>query len=47
MNSFNWFAELQVLAARHSRFGITADLANLTIAEAYALLAWLRRLAGE
>lgn len=47
MNSFDWHAELQALAARCSYLGITADLAGLTIAEAYALLTWLRRVAGE
>ena len=48
MNSpSNWYTDLEALAIRFAHLGVTADLSALTIAEAYALLCWLRRLAGE
>ena len=46
MNSFDLHLELQTLANRFAHLGVTTDLACLTSAEAYALLLWLRRLAG-
>jgi len=37
-----WWAELERLALKYSQLGVTADLALLTYADAYALLSWLR-----
>jgi hypothetical protein len=47
VNFFNWLTKLDSLATRYAHFGLTADLAALTLVEAYALLALLRRIAGE
>jgi hypothetical protein len=41
------FAELYRLAIRHGELGITADLASLSLLDAYLLLSWLRRITGE
>ena len=40
-----WIDELQALAARFSARGITPDIAGLTLAEAWGLLTFLRRIA--
>lgn len=47
MNSFDWQKELQTLAIRYAHLGVSADPAGLTTAESYALLVWLRRIAGS
>ena len=47
MNHFDWKLELQSLAVRFANLGVSADLASLTSAEAYALLTWLRRMSGN
>ena len=41
-----WLDELQSLAARFSAYGIGPDLAGLTLAQAWGLFLFLRRLAG-
>ena len=46
MNAPAWLEDLQALAARFAGLGIDADLAALTLAEAWGLLVFLRRLAG-
>jgi hypothetical protein len=45
MSTGAWLAELHALAARFSAQGITPDLTALTLAEAWGLFAFLRRLA--
>ena len=40
-----WIDELQALAARFSALGITPDIAGLTLAEAWGLFVFLRRIA--
>ena len=40
-----WFDELQAMAARFSALGITPDIAGLTLAEAWGLFVFLRRIA--
>lgn len=40
-----WFDELQALAARYSAWGIGPDIAGLTLAEAWGLFVFLRRIA--
>ena len=42
----DWLDELQSLALRFSAYGIGPDLAGLTIAQAWGLLLFLRRIAG-
>ena len=41
-----WFDELQALAVRFSGYGVGPDLAQLTLAHAWGLLMFLRRLAA-
>ena len=41
-----WLTELHQLAVRHGAYGITPDLAALTLAEAWGLCVFLRRLAA-
>lgn len=40
-----WLNELETLSVRFSHLGISADLASLTLAEAWAVLQYLRRIA--
>lgn len=42
----DWPEQLQALAARFAGLGITPDLAALTLAEAWGLFVFLRRVAG-
>ena len=42
-----WLVELQSLAVRFSDYGIGPNLTGLTLAQAWGLLMFLRRLAGE
>ena len=41
-----WFEELQWLAARFGGYGIGPDLAGLTLAHAWGVFVFLRRMAG-
>jgi hypothetical protein len=45
MSAAAWLEDLQELAARFARYGIGPDLAALTLAEAWGLFVFLRRLA--
>ena len=45
MSAPAWLAGLRVLAARYGALGITPDLAALTLAEAWGVFVFLRRLA--
>ena len=47
MNYFEWLSELDALATRFAHLGLAGDLGALTLAEAYALLTMLRRIADE
>ena len=40
-----WLEDLQALAVRFSAYGIGPDIAGLTLAEAWGLLTFLRRIA--
>lgn len=42
----SWIEELQTLAVRFSGYGIGPDLAGLTLAQAWGIFMFLRRLAG-
>ncbi len=42
-----WLQRLQMLAARFSHLGVSADLAGLGIIELWGLYRFLSRLAGE
>ena len=42
----SWLDELQSLAVRFSGYGIDPDLAGLTLAQAWGLFVFLRRLTG-
>ena len=42
----SWLEELQSLAVRFSGYGIGPDLAGLTLAQAWGLFLFLRRLAA-
>lgn len=42
----SWLDELQSLAVRFSGYGIGPDLAGLTLAQAWGLFLFLRRLAA-
>ena len=45
--SWDWLDEFQALLARHAgAMGITADLATLTVIEAWQLYHWLSRMGG-
>ena len=46
MNAPAWLEDLQALAARFAALGIGPDLAALTLAEAWGLYRFLRRVAG-
>ena len=41
-----WIEELQMLAARLSGYGIGPDMAGLTLAQAWGVFVFLRRIAG-
>ena len=41
----SWLVELQALAERFSGYGIGPDIAGLTLAEAWGLFVFLRRIA--
>jgi hypothetical protein len=45
MSAAGWMTDLQALATRFSSYGITPDLAALTLAEAWGLYVFLSRLA--
>jgi hypothetical protein len=45
MNERTWMAEMHALAARVAGYGVTPDLAALTVAEAWGVFVFLRRLA--
>ena len=42
----SWLDDLQSLAVRFSGYGIDPDLAGLTLAQAWGLFVFLRRLTG-
>ena len=46
MTRTEWLEQLHTLAARFAAYGIGADLAALTLAEAWCLYRFLARLAG-
>ena len=46
MTGAAWIEELQMLAARFSGYGIGPDMAGLTLAQAWGLFVFLRRMAG-
>ena len=45
MSAPTWLNELEALSERFSHLGVSADLASLTLAEAWAVLQYLRRVA--
>ena len=45
MTGAPWIEELQMLAVRLSVYGIGPDLAGLTLAQAWGVLVFLRRMA--
>lgn len=45
MNNLNWMERLQCLSVRFSHLGIGADIASLSIIEAWGLYLFLSRLA--
>jgi hypothetical protein len=45
MNNLDWLERLQCLSVRLSHFGIGADMAALSIVEAWGLYLFLSRLA--
>lgn len=45
MNRPDWLNELETLAVRFAHVGVSADLASLILAEAWAVLQFLRRTA--
>ena len=45
MSAPAWLNELEALSVRLSHIGVSADLASLTLTEAWALLQYLRRMA--
>lgn len=47
MTNYSWLEELEMLLARFSHLGIEADLAALSIVEAWGLYCLLVRLAGD
>lgn len=47
MSRPTWFEELETLATRFAYLGVNADLPALTFAEAWQLLAYLRRIAEQ
>lgn len=46
MTGAAWFEELQWLAVRFSGCGIGPDVAGLTLAQAWGVFVFLRRMAG-
>ena len=46
MTGAPWIEELQMLAARFSGYGIGPDMAGLTLAQAWGVFVFLRRIAG-
>ncbi len=46
MSAPRWLDDLHALAARFSGYGITPDLAALTLAEAWGLYVFLEKLAA-
>ena len=47
MSSAAWIEELQWLAVRFSGYGICPDAASLTLAQAWGVLVFLRRMTGD
>ena len=47
VNGALWIDELQMLAARFSGYGVGPDLAGLTLAQAWGVFVFLRRMAGS
>ena len=45
MSAPTWLNELETLSVRFSHLGVSADLALLTLAESWAVLQYLRRMA--
>ena len=45
MTAPTWLNELEALSVRFSHLGVSADLASLTLAESWAVLQFLRRMA--
>ena len=45
MSTPAWLNELEALSVRFSHLGVSADLNSLTLAEAWAVLQYLRRVA--
>ena len=45
MSAPAWLNELEALSVRFSHLGVSADLASLTLAEAWAVLQFLRAVA--
>jgi hypothetical protein len=45
MTAPSWLNELETLSVRFSHLGVSADLASLSVAEAWHLLLYLRQLA--
>ena len=46
MRDAHWIEDLQMLFARFSGYGVGPDMAGLTLAQAWGVLAFLRRVAG-
>lgn len=42
----NWLHEFEMLCARYSGLGITPDIADLSLVEAWGLYCWLKGLRG-
>lgn len=45
MSAPSWLNELETLSVRFAHLGVSADLASLSLAEAWAVLQYLRRIA--
>ena len=45
MSAPTWLNELETLSERFSHLGVSADLASLSLSEAWYVLRYLRRLA--
>lgn len=45
MNNFDWLERLQALIARFNYLGLDADMASLSLFEAWGLYCYLSRLA--
>ena len=46
MTGAPWLEELEMLAVRFSGYGIGPDVASLTLAQAWGVFVFLRRMAG-